>query len=119
MKVRHSALYCVTFALALGSMLAVTACGSGTGTTGGSTGNGTPTVAAAATAKPKPTAVPHLTVAYCQRLMSLDEMNTLFQPPAPAATIVPTNGDTGGACNYEVAKANIPLIIYFLRVEGT
>jgi hypothetical protein len=104
--------------LALGSMLAVTACGSGTGTTGGSTGNGTPTVAATATAKPKPTNVPHLDLAYCQQLMSLDEMNTLFKPPAPATTIVPTNGDTGGACNYEVAKANIPLIIYFLEWKG-
>ena len=118
MKVRHSALYCVMLTLALGSILAVTACGSGTGTTGGSTGNGTPTVAAAATAKPKPTAVPHLTLEYCQQLMSLDEMNTLFKPPAPATTIVPTNGDTGGACNYEVAKANIPLIIYFLEWKG-
>ncbi|HEX3269315.1 MAG TPA: hypothetical protein VHR15_01610 [Ktedonobacterales bacterium] len=118
MKVRHSALQCVMLMLALGSMLAVTACGSGTGTTGGSTGNGTPTVAATATAKPKPTNVPHLDLAYCQQLMSLDEMNTLFKPPAPATTIVPTNGDTGGACNYEVAKANIPLIIYFLEWKG-
>jgi hypothetical protein len=118
MKVRRGALQCVTLMFALGSMLAVTACGSGTGSTGGSTGNGTPTIAATATAKPKPTAVPHLTLEYCQQLMSLDEMNTLFKPPAPAATIVPTNGDTGGACNYEVAKANIPLIIYFLEWKG-
>lgn len=50
--------------------------------------------------------------------MSLNEMNTLFNPPAPAATIVPTNGETGGACNYEVAKGNIPLIIYFLEWKG-
>lgn len=116
MKVRHSALQCVMLMLALGSMLAVTACGSGTGSTGGSTGNGTTT--ATATAKPKPTAVPHFTAQYCQQLMSLDEMNTLFKPPAPATTIVPTNGGTGGACNYEVAKANIPLIIYFLEWKG-
>jgi hypothetical protein len=118
MKVRHSALQGVLLMLALGSMLAVTACGSSTGSTGGSTGNGTPTVAATATAKPKPTAVPHLDLAYCQQLMSLDEMNNMFKPPAPAATIVPTNGDGGGACNYEVAKANIPLIIYFLEWKG-
>jgi hypothetical protein len=50
--------------------------------------------------------------------MSLDEMNTIFQPPAPAKTIVPTNGDTGGACNYEVSKGNIPLVIYFLVWNG-
>jgi hypothetical protein len=118
MKVRHSALQGVLLMLALGSMLAVTACGSSTGSTGGSTGNGTPTVAATATAKPKPTAVPHLTAEYCQQLMSLSEMNNMFKPPAAAATIVPTNGDGGGACNYEVAKANIPLIIYFLEWKG-
>jgi hypothetical protein len=118
MKVRRSALYGAMLMLALGSMLAVTACGSGTGSTGGSTGNGTPAVAATATAKPKPTAVPHFTAEYCQQLMSLNEMNTLFKPPAPATTIVPTNGDGGGACNYEVAKANIPLIIYFFEWKG-
>src|SRR5262245_57140809 len=84
-QVRQSAIYGAMVALALGSMLAVTACGSGTGSTGGSTGNGTPAVAATATAKPKPTAVPHFTAEYCQQLMSLDEMNTLFKPPAPAA----------------------------------
>jgi hypothetical protein len=118
MKVRRSAVYCVTLALAVGSMLTVTACGSGTGNTGGSTGNGTPAVAATATAKPKPTAVPHFTVESCQQLMSLDEMNTLFKPPAPATTIVPTNGDSGGACNYEASKTNIPLIIYFFAWNG-
>jgi hypothetical protein len=116
MKVRRSAIYGAVVVLTLGSLLAVTACGSGTGNTGNSTGNGTPTVAATATAKPKPTAVPHFTAEYCQQLTSLDEMNTLFKPPAPATTIVPTNGD--GACNYEVAKANIPLIIYFFEWKG-
>ena len=97
--------------------LLVTACG---GTSSGSGNTGTPaaTTAATATTKPKPTSVPHLDLAYCQQLMSLSEMNNMFQPPAPAATIVPTNGDSGGACNYEVAKANIPLIIYFLEWKG-
>src|SRR5689334_9293818 len=97
--------------------LLLAACGgssAGSGTTGGTTSTNQPT----ATAKPKPTSVPHLDLASCQQLMSLSEMNTLFQPPAPAATIVPTNGDTGGACNYEVAKGNIPLIIYFLTWKG-
>jgi hypothetical protein len=97
--------------------LLLVACG---GSSSGSGNTGTPaaTSAATATAKPKPTAVPHLTLEYCQQLMSLSEMNTLFQPPAPAATIVPTNGDTGGACNYEVSKTNIPLIIFFLEWKG-
>jgi len=97
--------------------LLLAACG---GSSSGSGNTGTPaaTSAATATAKPKPTSVPHLDLAYCQQLMSLDEMNNMFKPPAPAAAIVPTNGDTGGACNYEVAKANIPLIIYFLEWKG-
>jgi hypothetical protein len=97
--------------------LLLAACGGssgGSGNTGGTTSTNQPT----ATVKPKPTAIPHFTVESCQQLMSLDEMNTLFQPPAKATTIVPTNGDTGGACNYEVAKANIPLIIYFLEWKG-
>jgi hypothetical protein len=97
--------------------LLVTACG---GSTSGSGNTGAPTATSAATAttKPKPTSVPHLDLAYCQQLMSLSEMNKMFTPPAPATTIIPTNGDTGGACNYEVAKANIPLIIYFLAWTG-
>jgi hypothetical protein len=96
---------------------ALAACGaSAGGNTSGPTGGATPTVAA--TAKPKPTSVPHFTAEYCQQLMSLDEMNNLFKPPASAITIVPTNGGTGGACNYEVAKANIPLIIYFFEWKG-
>src|SRR5262249_43723659 len=91
---------------------------SGTGTSSPTQPTATSKPTAAATAKPKPTAVPHFTVAYCQQLMSLNEMNNLFKPPAPAATIVPTNGVSGGACNYEVSKTNIPLIIYFFAWKG-
>ena len=96
--------------------LLLAACG---GTSSGSGNTSAPTATSAATAKPKPTAVPRLTLESCQQLMSLNEMNTLFKPPAPATIIVPTNGDTGGACNYEVAKGNIPLIIYFLEWKGS
>ncbi len=99
--------------------LLLTACaGSGSSTGSGNTGGTTSTNQPTATAKPKPTSVPHLDLAYCQQLMSLDEMKTIFQPPAPPTTIVPTNGDTGGACNYEVSKGNIPLIIFFLEWKG-
>lgn len=91
---------------------------SGSGNTGTPAATSAATATAIATAKPKLTVVPHLTLEYCQHLMSLSEMNTLFQPPAPAATIVPTNGDTGGACNYVVSKTNIPLIIFFIEWKG-
>lgn len=106
--------------IGLCAVLLMAAC---SGTSTGSGNTGTPaTTAATATAtakpKPKPTAVPHFTVAYCNQLMTLDEMNTLMTPPASAATIVPTNGDSGGACNYEATKTNIPLIIYFFAWNG-
>jgi hypothetical protein len=106
--------------IGLCAVVLMTACA---GTNSGSSGSGTPSTnsqapTAAPTAKPKPTAVPHFTVAYCNQLMSLDAMNNLFKPPASAATIVPTNGDSGGACNYEVSKANIPLVIYFFAWNG-
>jgi hypothetical protein len=94
------------------------ACGgssSGSGDTSTPTAN---TAAATSTPKPKPTGVPHLTAGYCQQLMSLDEMKTAFNPPVPPTTIVPTNGDTGGACNYEASKTNIPLVIFFIAWNG-
>jgi hypothetical protein len=106
-------------AAGLCAALLVTACGgSGSSTESGNTGGAASTNQPTATAKPKPTAVPHFTVEYCQQLMSLDEMRNLFKPPAPATTIVPTNGDGGGACNYEVSKTNIPLVIYFFEWKG-
>src|SRR5262249_17663250 len=105
--------------------LLVAACAGSSSVSGNTGGIGTasttrPTAAAtaAATAKPKPTSVPHFTAQYCQQLMSLDEMNNLMKPPAPATTIVPTNGESGGACNYEVSKTNIPLVIYFFAWNG-
>jgi hypothetical protein len=62
--------------------------------------------------------MPHFTVDSSNQLMSLDEMKSIFNPPAPATTIVPTNGDTGGACNYKASKTNTPLIIYFFAWNG-
>ncbi|HEV8190724.1 MAG TPA: hypothetical protein VGP82_04465 [Ktedonobacterales bacterium] len=105
--------------IGLCAALLVAACAGSSSGSGGTGGNGTSTTQpTATTAKPKPTGVPHFTVQYCQQLMSLDEMNNLMKPPASATTIVPTNGDTGGACNYEVSKTNIPLVIYFFEWKG-
>jgi hypothetical protein len=113
--------------LLLVGVLALAACstgGNGGGGGGGGNGNGpggngaagSPT--AAATAKPKPTGAPTLTLELCTHLMSLAEANTLIQPKTSVSTIVPTNGDNGGACNYEASKSNIPLIIYFFDWTG-
>ncbi len=109
-------LLAVTMSLCVVALLA--ACG---GSSTGSGGNGTPSATTAATsptARPKPTSIPHFTVDSCNQLMSLDEMKSIFNPPAAPTTIVPTNGDSGGACNYEVSKKNIPLIIFFFTWNG-
>lgn len=107
--------------LLLVGMLALAACaGSSTGT-GGNGGNGTPsanTATGSPTAQPKPKTLPHFTVDSCNQLMSLDEMKSIFSPPAPPTNIVPTNGESGGACNYEATKTNIPLVIYFFAWNG-
>jgi len=107
----------VTMSLCVVALLA--ACG-GSSTGSGDTGTPAATTAAGTTptAKPKPTSIPHFTVDSCNQLMSLDEVKSIFNPPAAPTTIVPTNGDTGGACNYKVSKTNTPLIIYFFTWNG-
>jgi hypothetical protein len=50
--------------------------------------------------------------------VSVDEANSMIQPKIPATTLVPTNGENGGACNYEASKTVIPLIIYFFDWNG-
>jgi hypothetical protein len=108
-------LFVFTISLCIVALLA--ACGGSS--TGSGNDNGTPSATTAATSPTtKPKSMPHFTVDSCNQLMSLDEMKSIFNPPAPATTIVPTNGDTGGACNYEASKKNIPLIIYFLAWNG-
>src|SRR5215467_9005183 len=100
----------IVFTISLCVVALLAACGE---SSTGSGGDGTPsatTAASSPTAKPKPTSIPHFTVDSCNQLMSLDEMKSIFNPPAAPTTIVPTNGDTGGACNYEVSKTNTPLI---------
>lgn len=90
--------------------------GSSSGT--GNTGTPEATSAATAAAKATPTGLPQFTEATCQGWMSVDEANSIMQPPAPATTIVADQGDDGGSCNYEVSKSNIPLVIYFLAWTG-
>jgi hypothetical protein len=97
----------VLLAVVVGSTAALAACSvtGSAGDTGGSTGGGTPTAAAAtATPKPKPSVVPLTDLAFCQRIMSLAEVNQIMSPPTPANTIVPNNTSNGGSCNYTVAS---------------
>lgn len=103
--------------------LFVAACRPG-GTSAASGTSGTPASGAATatvalpTAKPALTALPPITQALCQQLMTVAEANTIVQPPAPATSLVATHGENGGACNYLASQTRIPLIIYFFDWKG-
>lgn len=91
----------VLFMALLCVSLTVAAC-SGGSTAGGPTGGGASTTAPTATPKPKPSAVPKITVAFCQNIMTVAQANQIMHPPTPATTIrvdAPASG--GGSCNYE------------------
>lgn len=97
--------------------LAVAACGGGAtaGSPNGAGGGGSSTAPApAATVKPKPTAIPKITVAFCQNIMTVAQANTIMHPPTPATTIrvdAPASG--GGSCNYEYKPFHAVVSIVF------
>lgn len=93
--------------------LAVAACGGGA-TAGAPNGGGAATPAPTATVKPKPSAVPKITVAFCQNIMTVAQANTIMHPPTPATTIrvdAPASG--GGSCNYEYRPFHSVVSIVF------
>ena len=105
--------------------LFVAACSPGGTSASGTSGtSGTPASAAATATTAQPTAkatlkaLPPITQALCQQLMTVAEANTIVQPPAPATSLVATHGDSGGACNYLASQTRIPLIIYFFEWKG-
>ena len=116
---KHSRLR-ILLALLACLCLFVAACSPG-GTSAASgtpaSGNATATTAQP-TAKPTLTALPPITQALCQQLMTVAEANTTVQPPAPATSLVATHGEDGGACNYMASSTRIPLIIYFFDWKG-
>lgn len=94
------------------------ACTAGGSTTSGNgnSGNGSPS--ATATTAPAPTAtplsaVPQITLAFCQGLVSLSDANTLMKPATPATSIVPDNARPGGSCSYIYAQGGIDLTLFF------
>lgn len=93
---------CSTFVIVICSVAALAACAPSGSTSGSTTGNGTPSVAVTvtATAKPAPTAVPPVTLAFCQQILSLAEANQIMQPAKPAITIDVTPVPNGGQCTY-------------------
>lgn len=80
-------------------------------------GNATAT-AAQPTAKATLKALPPITQALCQQLMTVAEANTIVQPPAPATSLVADHSEDGGSCNYLASQTRIPLIIYFFDWKG-
>lgn len=104
----------VLFTLLVCVSLAVAACGGGA-TAGSSTGGGSSATTAPTTPpKPKPTAVPKITVAFCQGIMTVAQANQIMQPPTPATTIrvdAPASG--GGSCNYEYKPFHSVVSIVF------
>ncbi|HKT40186.1 MAG TPA: hypothetical protein VJR48_17575 [Ktedonobacterales bacterium] len=107
-----------TLLVALTVLATLAACA--TPSTGNTTGTGSPTAAATAqpTAKPTLKALPTITQALCQQLMTVAEANTMVQPPVPATSLVADHSEDGGSCNYLASQTRIPLIIYFFDWKG-
>ena len=87
----------------------------------GSSSSGSPT-SQPTVAKSKPTALPKVTVAFCQNIMTVTQSNTIMNPATPATTIrvdSPTSG--GGSCNYEYAlfKGNVSVVFVSIAPKGT
>lgn len=101
----------------LSGALVVAACGSsGSGNTNGASGGGT-TAAATATPKPKPTAMPKITMAFCQGILTLAEANQIMRPATPATNIrMDTPKSGGGSCNYEYASFKAVVSVVFITV---
>ena len=100
--------------------LGVSACGSAaasSSTVGGGAAAAPPT-APTATPKPKPSAVPKITVAFCQGIMTVAQANQIIAPPTPSTTVVADQGDNAGSCNYEPASRIVNLNISFQDWNG-
>jgi hypothetical protein len=103
-------------ALALVAALAIlSACSSSTANTSG-TPTATATIAPTPTPKPKPTSVPTTSVAYCQGLLSLAEVNSIMKPPTPATNILFENDTSGGlnACSWATGQTIAVLAVFFV-----
>lgn len=104
--------------VALAVLSACAAGGSSTTNTGKSSApSATSTIVPSATAKPKPTAVPTTSVAYCQGLLSLADVNSVMKPAAPATSIQFVN-DTSthlSACSWTPGQSIAVLSTWFIQ----
>ncbi len=116
----------VILAAVLGISLAATACGAagssaggsgGTGNGGGTSGSGTSSGGSTVT-KSKPTSVPTITLAFCQKILTVSEANQIMHPTTAATTIRIDSNANGGSCNYEYAPYRSVLTIAFFPYAG-
>jgi hypothetical protein len=97
------------------------ACGSSSSGNSGTSTSGPPTLQPTV-AKSKPSALPKVTVAFCQNIMTVDQSNTIMNPTTPATTIrVDSPASGGGSCNYEYAlfKGNVSVVFVAVVPAGT
>jgi hypothetical protein len=97
------------------ALLVATCAGSSSGS-GNTSGNSTSSTIPP-TAKPKPTALPQMTMAFCQSILTVDEANQIMKSSHTATAIridAPPNG--GGSCNYEYASFKPIVSIVFVSV---
>jgi hypothetical protein len=100
------------------AVLSACAAGGSTATNTGnnSTSSATATIAPSATVKPKPTSVPTTSVAFCQGLLSLAEVNSVMKPAAPATNIIFENDTSNhlSACSWAQGQTIAVLAVFFL-----
>ncbi len=119
-QTHHSGWLGAACAIALAVCMLLAACTSGGATSGNTTNgkggstNGAPT----ATSQPKPTTLPVIDLAFCQKALSIAQANQILSPVNPANTIVPTNTSTGGSCNYDYATDRIDVFLFFEPYTG-
>jgi len=102
--------------IGLCAALLVAACAGSSSGSGNTSGTSTsPTVSP--TAKPKPTALPKMTMAFCQSILTVQEANQIMKSSHTATAIridAPPSG--GGSCNYEYASFKPIVSIVFVSV---
>ncbi len=88
-----------------------------TNTAKSSASSPTSTMTPSATAKPKPTALPTTSVAYCQGLLSLADVNSVMKPAAPATSIQFVNDTSNhlSACSWSPGPTIAVLAVFFIQ----
>lgn len=114
-------LHAIFTSMVLIVLVALAACGgaANTNTNGTPASTAAPTTPPTATPKPKPSSLPPVTMAFCQRIMTVDEANSIMKPATPATMITVLPQDNGrGSCTYDSSPTDIVLDIFFMNYTG-